>query len=601
MAHGRKRKRNFLANNLYMLRLIAKISPMRIFATFFHAFAGFFSRIFFNIIFLENLVDALEGETEFSQIAVFVIAFMGAFLLIHAYTSWYENAYLPQSDLKITEKMNLLLYRKVMEVDIGCFEDKTFYDQYTMAASEASTRAIAILENLSGTVSAFITVFYLIGYMGSLDAFAPLFIIVPVATTLITNRFSNKYGHEHYMANVPYTRRIDCVNRAFFLKKYAKELRLTNVKNVLFRQYDRAVEGLNGNVDAYKKKKFIPNILRTLICYPILMQGSWVYISYRVLTSDVLGAGDFVVLANALVNSTTTILDALNTVNDSMASSRYIDNFRDFMEYVPKIDETQKGLPMPESVEIEFRNVSFCYFGQSEPVLRNLSFTIPHHKKVALVGHNGAGKSTIIKLLMRFYDPTEGEILLNGVNIKAYDLQAYRKVFGTVFQDYQIYAFSVKENVLMDVYDPSDERRVADALEKSGLRGKIESLPNKADSVLLREYDDDGVILSGGEFQKIAISRVFARNSRMMILDEPSSALDPIAEHEMYETLSKTYTDGNEKSVLLISHRLSMAVNADMVLMLQNGRLVEQGTHRELMERRGAYYDLFEHQARNYV
>lgn len=595
------KKRSFLANNLYMLKLIAKISPVRIFATFFHSFAGFFSRVFFNIIFLENLVDALEGEKEFSQIVVFVIVFMGVFLLIHAYTSWYENRYLPQSDLKITEKMNLLLYKKVMEVDIGCFEDKAFYDQYTMAASEASTRAIAILENLSGTVSAFITVFYLIGYMSSLDAFAPLFIIIPVATTLITNRFSNKYGHEHYMANVPYTRRIDCINREFFLKKYAKELRLTNIKNVLYRQYDHAVDGLSENVDAYKKKRFIPNILRTLICYPLLMQGSWVYISYRVLTSDVLGAGDFVVLANALVNSTTTILDALNAVNDSMASSRYINNFRDFMEYTSKINETQKGLPMPETMEIEFRNVSFCYFGQSEPVLKNLSFTIPHHKKIALVGHNGAGKSTIIKLLMRFYDPTEGEILLNGVNIKEYDLQAYRKVFGTVFQDYQIYAFSVKENVLMDVYANEDEQRCADALEKSGLRERIEALPNKADSVLLREYDDSGVILSGGEFQKVAISRVFARNSKMMILDEPSSALDPIAEHEMYETLSKTYTDGNEKSVILISHRLSMAVNADMVLMLQNGQLIEQGTHRALMERKGAYYDLFEHQARNYV
>lgn len=594
-------KRNFIANNIYMLKLIAKISPLRVAATFFNTFAVFFSRLFFNIFFLENLVDAIQGEKGFYDIVIFVTIFMGVFLLIQLYQSWYYNRYLSLSDLKITKEMNMLLYKKVLEVDISCFENKDFYDKYTVAASEASSRAITTLDNVSNIITAFISFGYLIGYMTSLDYLAPLFIIIPVATTLITNKLINKYEHAHYLANVPFVRRIDCVNREFFLKKYSKDIRLSNVKNVLFDQYDEAVDGLYKNVDTFRRRKFASYITRTLICYPLTMQGAWAYISYKVISSETLGSGDFVVLANALINSTTMILDALNSVNESVAGSLYIDNFRDFMEYKPIIDENQKGLPVPENPVFEFKNVSFTYFGQEEPVIKDVSFTIPAHKKVALVGHNGAGKSTLIKLLMRFYDPIEGEILMNGVNIKEYDLQEYRKMFGTVFQDYQIYAFSLKENVLMDVYKPEDEERCRDAIAKSSLTEKVDFLPEKADSILLREYDENGVILSGGEFQKVAISRVFASNSKMMILDEPSSALDPIAEHEMYKTLSKTYTEGNGKSVLMISHRLSMAVSADMVILLSGGRIVEQGTHNELMALKGEYYDLFEHQARNYV
>ncbi len=221
-------------------------------------------------------------------------------------------------------------------------------------------------------------------------------------------------------------------------------------------------------------------------------------------------------------------------------------------------------------------------------------------KTYALVGHNGAGKSTIIKLLLRFYDPTEGEILLNGRNIKEYNLQKYRALFATAFQDNRMFSMTVADNVTLGEDIPENEREqvVTDALKLSGVYEKVMSLPLGINTTLTREFDDKGAVLSGGEFQKIVVSRAFARRCPIKVFDEPSSALDPIAEYKLFDNILKAC---KENTLLFISHRLSSVQNADHVFLLENGEVVEEGTHRELMARRGLYADMYQKQAENYL
>ena len=272
-------------------------------------------------------------------------------------------------------------------------------------------------------------------------------------------------------------------------------------------------------------------------------------------------------------------------------------NLRAFLEYEEKIPEDTEGADPGEEIQsIEFRNVSFSY--KDKEVLHNLSFEIRGGKTYALVGHNGAGKSTIIKLLMRFYDPTEGEIFCNGRNIKEYNLQKYRALFASAFQDCRILSLTVAENVLMRRVREEERANVEEALKLAGVYDKVMTLENGMDTILTREFADDGAVLSGGEFQKIGVARAFVRECPIKIFDEPSSALDPISEYKLFDNILKSSKD---KTVLFISHRLSSVQNADWVLMLEHGKVIEEGTHKMLMKQQGVYADMYTKQAENYL
>jgi ATP-binding cassette subfamily B protein len=256
------------------------------------------------------------------------------------------------------------------------------------------------------------------------------------------------------------------------------------------------------------------------------------------------------------------------------------------LDYRPKIADKIDARFVPEAPSaIKLVNVSFTYNGFTEPTLKNINFEIKPKEKVAIVGDNGAGKSTLIKLIMRLYDATEGSIYLDGINIKEYEVKPYRDSFATVFQDFQIFAAKLSENVMMDIVKDSD------------FLGKLENLPQDIDTPLTREFYDSGVMLSGGEAQKIAIARVFAKKSATVILDEPSSALDPISEYNMNISLMEAVKD---KTVIFISHRLSTTRLADRIFMLANGEIIEEGSHEDLMKLNGKYAEMFNLQAEKY-
>ena len=236
--------------------------------------------------------------------------------------------------------------------------------------------------------------------------------------------------------------------------------------------------------------------------------------------------------------------------------------------------------------------------GSDKYVLKNINLELKGNEKIALVGHNGAGKSTLIKLLLRLYDPTEGKITLDGVDIKDIKMKGYRDMFSVVFQDFKLIALPVSENVLMRPPKQGDEEKIEQALKLSGAYDRIMELKDGVNTVLTKEFSEDGAVLSVGEGQKIAIAHAFIKDAPYIILDEPTSALDPVAESEMYKNMMKV---GENKGMVFISHRLSSAVGADRIYMLENGEVIECGTHKELMALDGKYADMFKKQAQNYV
>lgn len=305
--------------------------------------------------------------------------------------------------------------------------------------------------------------------------------------------------------------------------------------------------------------------------------------------------GDFTLYLGLSGTFSTTLTGFLNSLGGFRKSSMATDDFRSFLEVA---EDDEEGLPLPEGrLTFEFRNVSYRYKGAEGYALKNLNLTLEAGKRLAVVGMNGAGKTTFIKLLLRLYDPTEGEILLNGTDIRRFRRSDYYRLFSPVFQNVELFAFPMCENVSMSPPERTDRPLAEKCLERAGLGEKLAELPEGADTQMLKVLYDDGVDLSGGERQKLALARALYKNAPVVVLDEPTAALDPLAEYELYRSFDDMIQD---KSAVYISHRLSSTRFCDSVAMFIDGELVEYGTHEELLAKGGEYSKMFEIQAQYY-
>ena len=587
--------------NLYMLRELWRIHPARVILTFVATLCDYAVGVFVSLVFMRYIFGSASVVREFSDIVWFVGISMVGLAVTSGFSQWFNKRYRPMTDAVIAYRFNMKIFEKAANVDIACYENPEFYDSYTMAAQQAETRALEVLDCMCGIVAALLSGAFVVGTIFTLDWIAALVSAIPFISSIIFNRHLNAVEHSFFVSDNHASRQRNYFSRVMFLRKYTKEIRLSNIFSVLKKYYNGAYAETCGNVDRVKHKWFGLAIAHTLICYP-LMDAFKIYFAWRVLVAGTLGVGEFVVLTAAMATVSGMLQNLADSFADASRNGLYITQFLHFMDYEVKIPEDQDGLmPPTENLELTLHDVGFTYDGAEEPVLHGINLSFRSGETVALLGHNGAGKSTLIKLLLRLYDPTEGEIRLNGIDIRQYNLRAYRNLFSTVFQDFAILAMTLMENVMMrESDDPAAVALCREALERSGLWEKIEGLENNLHSMMTREFDDKGVVLSGGENQKLAIARAVAKDAAATILDEPSSALDPIAEYEMYERLTALYEKKNNL-VVLISHRLSCALLADCVVLLDEGRVAEEGAHHALMAREGKYAALFNLQAQSYL
>ena len=394
---------------------------------------------------------------------------------------------------------------------------------------------------------------------------------------------------------MPVQRRSDYVSRIFYLADYVKDLKTGNISPKLEKDLSDSTKEMRAIVKKRQKPIIVLNVATNSAANLIIGGVYLSYLFFKALVLGKFGLGQLLGVYNSTQTLNGKVLTAVSNLSEFQNHSLYIEKLRRFSEAENTMEDNGR-LVLPAGGDIVFHNVEFTYPGNSEPTLRGVSCSFKKGEKVALVGFNGAGKSTLIKLILRLYDPTGGEISYGGENIKNYRISNYRGCFGVLFQDYELIATDLARNISAD-NKPLDINRADEALKKSAFWEKFKTLPNGYETQLTKEFDESGFNPSGGEKQKIALARVLYADSNIIILDEPSGALDPIAEY----TLNKTVTElSGDKTVIIISHRLSTTRFADKIYMLANGEIIESGTHEKLIKQNGKYAEMFRLQAEKY-
>ena len=585
-----------LINDFYALKLGFGLSKSLVVSAFFTQMIGYFEWVFFDAIFMRYIVGALDTHKEASKIFGFIAICGVLFCCLNLYINYVENVFHPLETTRLYVGIYKKLYRKARNVELRCYEDADFYNKYTMAMDGAEEKVVNIIFSLFGTLLGAIATVVVFWFMYEIDPYAVLFILSPLIGNFLFGNLKNKFEFKRYKEQAPNEKVLNYVNRVMYLPDYAKELRLSKVFSLLKEQYAVATDK---NVRIAVKYAFANaslNFWRITFTFTVIFEGVLLYAIYRNRVTGSISLAQLTVMSSLMVAMTWILIRLFENIMVIMKNGLFINNLRGFLEYEEKIPQDQDGI-MPAAFEsLEFEHVSFSY--KEEETIKDLSFVIKKGQMAALVGHNGAGKTTIIKLLLRLYDPTQGRILLNGTDIREYNLKAYREVFATTFQDFCIFGMTVKENVLMGRHYENEEELVKKSLSRAGVLERVERLPQGIDTMMTKEFVEDGAVLSGGESQKIAVARTFAQDSPVKIFDEPSSALDPIAEYELFQNIMR---EGSEHTMLFISHRMSSVRSCDKVLMLEQGRLIEEGTHRELLDRNGSYAKMYKKQAMNYM
>ena len=590
-------KRTF-KNNGYMLGLIIKACPgvpiLALITTVLAAVESFL----LNTYLYQYALNALQEGKEL-KVVLITLGCMFGYSILYTLFVIISDCYFELKYPKVEAYIQNLLQKKAVEVDLACFESSAFYDTYVKATSEATNRAYTVMNNILDVVWITINVVAVGTLIITIDPIFLILAFLPFFCTLLVGKKRNRVQYDYNMRYREVARQRDYVRRTFYLSDFSKEMRLTEMWKVMYKRMHTSISEMKGIVNKFGYKLMFFRYLFDFVFDVLVYAGTVILAAFKTLVAKNMLLGDCFVVINSISN----VAGSVNYMGDIFfkldENSLYVDNLRDFLEYEVHIAEDENAPVVTSFEKLELKNTTFQYEGQEKPALANVNLTVNVGEKIAIVGHNGAGKTTLVKLLQRLYDPSEGEILLNGENIKNFRLSSYRNLFGTVFQDYRLFATTVAENVMLrgNITD-EDRATVKDALERAGVYDKIESLSNGVDTNVTREFDKEGAMFSGGEAQKISIARIFAGKQEIVIMDEPTSALDPIAEQEMYNNMFEA-CEG--KTVIFISHRLSSVTMADRVYLFENGEIIEQGTHSELLAMNGKFADMWHKQADTYA
>lgn len=587
-------------NNWFLIRLCLAASPGYVIFAVLDSVRNQVSIFFEHTYGIGYVLEAAEFHYPFRQVAMFLLILAGCITLGMVFTVFVGDYVMEKERPKIREKIKFQFYEKARELDLECYDNPEYYDQLVLVLAEVDNqidRCVTFLQNTASGIAVFVSTGI---YFFMKDKVSILFAAVSFVMAFGFNQLFNRLTFKIRIARNPHERKRDYVKRVFYLSDYAKELRLNpEVSGVLFERFEEANEEVYQVEKRNANRRFFLSFMRRYVSNSFF--SDVLYISYLVFQATVRKALSFSSVA-ILYNSFGRLKRGMSIFTDvypfACETSLYVQKIRDFLDYEPKIVSKKGLLPTFGAKEIELQGVSFAYRREEENLLKDISLHIRPGQKIALVGYNGAGKTTLVKLLMRLYDVGEGRITADGVDIRDYQVEKYRQSIGTVFQDFKIFAGNVRENVLMNVADHCEEESVRQALSESGLLEKVQEMREGLDTPLTTEIMESGVNLSGGESQKLAIARVFYQKAGLMILDEPSSALDPIAEYQLNHAMMQATKD---KTVIFISHRLSTTRLADYIVMLEKGRIVEQGTHEGLLTMNGKYAQMWRVQAGAYI
>ena len=599
----KKQGTNVLKNQLFLWKLCFKTCPGYMIYHLYDAFR------YQGIIFLEHVLGIryVLRCAEFHESFTKALIYIGIILLINLiqiipdgfFIYGWSYKYKPRLYRALKEQ----LFQKASEIDLFCYDDPEYYNDFVLGVSESEATIDRFLNMLNMGMQA-ITVLFTTGVFYLMtDPIGIVFVVVSFIMRFIVSTKLNKVNYANRVKVNPHMRKRDYVSRVFYLKDYAKELRLHPRAG---KQLEEEFAEANDNIiTEHKKVSRIRTWLMFLRNYAVsdfLIDGVYIsYLVYKAAVLHTLNYSDAVIL----FNRTGSLRGCLSRFADlgpaAHENSMFVDKIRAFLGYEPRLKQ-DVGDTVPQGVgELVLDHVSFKYSEKGRTVLNDISLTVKPGEHIAIVGYNGAGKTTLIKLLMRLYDPTSGSISYHGKPVNTLKPIDYHKRIGVVFQDYQMFGATLAENVVMDDMKKEELEKqtgkIMESLQAAGFENKLANLPDGLFTQVTTEFDKAGVDFSGGESQKVAISRAFYKDADILIMDEPSSALDPIAEYELNKAME---TAAKGKTVFYISHRLSTTRDADRIIMLEEGNIIEEGTHKQLLAKNGKYAEMWNAQAGKY-
>lgn len=581
----------YVENFRFVISLIWQTSPKFICAKFAIVLVNTISP-FIMIIFPKLIIDSIIGGGDW--ISTFhLIAIMGIVLLVTTLLSTFLSATAQKYGDTIQYDLVRIYGKKVMSLNYEDLENPAVLDMF-----EKSKSGFNMYDFFDKIVAVITNVLSFIGYAAILFTYSRLMLIVVVAVVvinLICNAKKNKYYYKAGEDAAPMNRKFAYLAGLMYGFDYAKEIKVGGLSDYITDKYD-------DNIVGFKK------IFRTLYRHVFLLSGVssltsviqtftlYSVVAYSAIQKTI-SIGDFTMYISSISAASGCLLTIVSAMIDISKNTKYATDMRLFFEMERK---TEMGGILPDrsanNVDIEFRNVSFKYPRTERYVLRHISFTVHSGEKISIVGKNGSGKTTLIKLLLRLYEPTEGEILVGGKNITDYDYKAYLSLFAPVLQDYKIFAFSCKENIELNLED--NEERLMRAIHDSDLDEKISSLPNGVLTPVYKQFDENGVEFSGGENQKLAIARAIYKDAPIILLDEPTANLDPLAEYDIYTMI---YHMLGNKTSFFVSHRLASGRFCDRIFVVDGSEIIADGPHDSIVKSCELYREMFEKQAQFYI
>lgn len=600
----------FLYRLFYIFGLVWKTSPGILFLMVFVAlFEGvmpvvgsLLSREIvnrFQKIVVSTDIDRTSFEV-FSSIVLILLITLFLYRILNRVVSRISSSVMRIAGEKIVRYVKIKIMEKAIAIDLACFDIPEFYEKLENANREAGNRPVNILHSTFSMVSAVISIVSYITILSTVLWWSAL-VIIAVSIPSAAINFIYRRKHFEYMRFRSKDRRqMHYFSDILVNKDMVKEIRMFNLGGVFMDRYNKVFDHYYAGL-----RRLILTESFWLIACAVLsaVANCFLYalFAWKVFTGDIM-IGDYNLYTTSL-NTIATDVTSLITLSATIyEGTLFIDNLISFLKVKPTVvPSVEKPAEVNHDIAhtVEFENVSFKYPGTDKFVIKNVNLKFRPGETVVLVGLNGAGKTTLIKLLTRLYDPTEGRILLDGKDLREYDTRSLYKTFGIIFQDFGKYAVTVKENIMFgDIDKQPDMNDIRRAAEQSNADGFINNLSSMYDTPLMRIFEQNGTELSIGQWQKLAIARAFYGDSDIVILDEPTASLDPIAEQEIFNQFDQLR---KEKMTIFVSHRLSSATIASKIVVLEYGQVIEEGTHKELMDKKGRYHELFSTQANRYI
>lgn len=550
-----------------------------------------FIYLIFPTLIINELTSGQEWNTILSYVSLFIITIAGLHILRLIF-----QVFVNMSVNRCDVKNGLFYARHFLIMPYNKLEDGKIRDmQQTVSPHVRANNFVYI--TISGLVTSLIKLIGFSYIITMLDPLILVFIFIIIIIKYFLNKKLSKNEYKYQPTIAKYTRLFDYLFEAMTNFDYAKEVKVNRANRILSNKFSKTLSNFVNDNKRFLRGQLWINIISGIVSF-IQMIVSYGYVAYNAIKS-VISVGEFNLYIGAIYNLLGSFNDVIAKCIELKYMSKYVDDYREYIKIAMSNDSEKEVNKLPEeNVRLpmfEFENVSFIYPNTENTVLKNISIKIYKGEKLSIVGLNGAGKTTFIKLLCRLYTPTKGVIKYYGVDISTIKKEDYYKLLAVVFQDFKIFSFSFLDNIVLNQHLDTD--KLNRSIENAGLMSKLKTLPEGLNTNIYKDFDENGIEFSGGEGQKLVIARAYYKDADLVILDEPTAALDALAENEIYQNFNEITIN---KTSIFISHRLASTRFCDNIAVFQDGKIVEYGDHETLLKQNGLYSDMFEKQAQYY-